>query len=300
MKMRLAFYALAHGEAGETRYIKAKIRQTNTKEKISSLNEDPYVEILRRKQENDDVSPSLKVSEAWNAGYSGKGVIIAVVDDGLQTDHPDISQTSYVFYKNELLDSDEATAFKHYISNVDIYSNSWGPQDGSGFEGPGYLAKKALHDGVTTVRSIENGFIYDVIQNLDMVMNCIFQTTTTIKSRCTNAGIQGTSFSAPIATAIIAMTLEANPNLTWRDIQHLVVLTSNKNNFIDTFSDWSLNGANQEYRSCRKTHNKSNWGVEITNLTVINELCSIYTTLSPCSSKLKCKVLNGKPSCVSK
>lgn len=40
--------------------------------------------------------------------------------------------------------------------------------------------------------------------------------------------------------------------------------------------------------------------VEITNLTQTNELCSIRTTLSSCSSKLKCKVLNGKPSCVSK
>ncbi|CAC5380104.1 unnamed protein product [Mytilus coruscus] len=40
--------------------------------------------------------------------------------------------------------------------------------------------------------------------------------------------------------------------------------------------------------------------LEIFNLTQTNELCFIRTTLSPCSSKLTCKVLNGEPSCVSK
>lgn len=36
----------------------------------------------------------------------------------------------------------------------------------------------------------------------------------------------GTSASAPIAAGIVALALEANPNLTWRDMQHLVVRTS--------------------------------------------------------------------------
>lgn len=36
----------------------------------------------------------------------------------------------------------------------------------------------------------------------------------------------GTSASAPIAAGIIALALEANPNLTWRDMQHIVVQTS--------------------------------------------------------------------------
>lgn len=36
----------------------------------------------------------------------------------------------------------------------------------------------------------------------------------------------GTSASAPIAAGIVALALEANPLLTWRDMQHIVVLTS--------------------------------------------------------------------------
>merc|ERR1719322_2262961 len=36
----------------------------------------------------------------------------------------------------------------------------------------------------------------------------------------------GTSASAPMAAAIIALALEANPDLTWRDVQHIIVRTS--------------------------------------------------------------------------
>ncbi|XP_035214452.1 furin-like protease 2 [Stegodyphus dumicola] len=42
---------------------------------------------------------------------------------------------------------------------------------------------------------------------------------------CTR-GHTGTSASAPIAAAICALALEANPKLTWRDMQYLIVLTS--------------------------------------------------------------------------
>lgn len=36
----------------------------------------------------------------------------------------------------------------------------------------------------------------------------------------------GTSAAAPLAAGIIALTLQANPFLTWRDVQHLIVWTS--------------------------------------------------------------------------
>ena len=50
----------------------------------------------------------------------------------------------------------------------------------------------------------------------------------------------GTSASAPLAAGICALALEANPNLTWRDMQHLVVFTSRPDPLRDT--NWVTNG----------------------------------------------------------
>ena len=55
--------------------------------------------------------------------------------------------------KFSITDSEEAQGLSHYLSNVDIYSNSWGPPDGTGFTGPGSVTKAALLDGVTNVSS---------------------------------------------------------------------------------------------------------------------------------------------------
>jgi len=49
--------------------------------------------------------------------------------------------------------------------------------------------------------------------------------TTDLHHGCTTKHT-GTSASAPMAAAIIALALEANGGLTWRDVQHIVVRTS--------------------------------------------------------------------------
>ena len=43
-----------------------------------------------------------------------------------------------------------------------------------------------------------------------------------------------------MAAAIIALVLEANPSLTWRDVQHIIVRTSQPRNLRAT--DWQTNG----------------------------------------------------------
>jgi furin len=49
--------------------------------------------------------------------------------------------------------------------------------------------------------------------------------TTDLRFGCTKQHT-GTSAAAPLAAAICALTLEANGNLTWRDMQHIVVQTA--------------------------------------------------------------------------
>ena len=49
----------------------------------------------------------------------------------------------------------------------------------------------------------------------------------------------GTSASAPMAAGIVALALEANPALTWRDVQHIIVRTSRPLNL--KAPDWNEN-----------------------------------------------------------
>lgn len=64
--------------------------------------------------------------------------------------------------------------------------------------------------------------------------------TTDIRQRCTD-GHTGTSVSAPIVAGIIALALEANLLLTWRDVQHLLVKTSRPLHL--KADDWKTNAA---------------------------------------------------------
>uniref|UniRef100_A0A8C1MNG8 Proprotein convertase subtilisin/kexin type 5b n=1 Tax=Cyprinus carpio TaxID=7962 RepID=A0A8C1MNG8_CYPCA len=64
--------------------------------------------------------------------------------------------------------------------------------------------------------------------------------TTDLRQRCTDSHT-GTSASAPMAAGIIALALEANPFLTWRDIQHIIVKTSRAGHL--SAPDWKTNAA---------------------------------------------------------
>ncbi|ESN95278.1 hypothetical protein HELRODRAFT_193616 [Helobdella robusta] len=65
--------------------------------------------------------------------------------------------------------------------------------------------------------------------------------STDLHNQCTTAH-SGTSASAPLAAGIIALVLEANPNLTWRDVQHLVAWTSEYEPLRKN-KGWMVNGA---------------------------------------------------------
>ena len=45
-----------------------------------------------------DDGPTYNVLEVWKMGYTGKGVVVAVVDEGLEKDHKEIKQ-NYVSIK---------------------------------------------------------------------------------------------------------------------------------------------------------------------------------------------------------
>ncbi|XP_030564588.1 furin-like protease 2 isoform X4 [Drosophila novamexicana] len=295
----------------------------------------------------------MNIGPAWQKGYTGKGVVVSILDDGIQTNHPDLAQNydpdaSFDINGN---DSDPtpqdngdnkhgtrcagevaAVAFNNYCgvgvaynasiggvrmldgkvndvveaqalslnpSHIDIYSASWGPEDdGSTVDGPGPLARRAFIYGVTSGRQGKgsifvwasgNGGRYTDSCNCDGYTNSIF--TLSISS-ATQAGFKpwyleecsstlattyssgtpghdksvatvdmdgrlrpdhictvehtGTSASAPLAAGICALALEANPGITWRDMQYLVVYTSRPGP-LEKESGWTLNGVKRKY-----------------------------------------------------
>ncbi|KAH9497819.1 Neuroendocrine convertase 2 [Dermatophagoides farinae] len=72
--------------------------------------------------------------------------------------------------------------------------------------------------------------------------------TTDLYGRCTKTH-SGTSAAAPEAAGVFALALEANPSLTWRDVQHLCVLTSKRNSLYDSKKRffWNMNGVGLEF-----------------------------------------------------
>nr|XP_034333770.1 furin-like protease kpc-1 [Crassostrea gigas] len=293
---------------------------------------------------NGEVVPNTRVSEAWRYGFNGSGITIAVLDSGIQVDHPDLRKNIDAVNSYDFIDQDsnitpdeisdshgtsvtgliaaeanngvcivgvahastiigvrligkdipvnditEAKALTHHLSRVDIYSNSWGSYSGLLYHRLGPVSESALVDGVTLGRN-GKGVIYvfaagnggkDDNCNADGKLSNLYTipitsigidgkaapyaevcasafaatyssiperqlTSTSLNSTCvSNSNLEGTSFSAPQASAIVALALQSNPSLTWRDVQHLIVQTSKRHNIDDDFEKqpWQINGA---------------------------------------------------------
>ncbi|MCA8911871.1 MAG: S8 family serine peptidase [Planctomycetes bacterium] len=277
----------------------------------------------------------LNVNGAWTGGYTGTGVMISIVDDGVETAHPDLaagynSAYAYDYVDNDsdpnpaaagddhgtavcglaaargqnslgvagvaydanwtavrllgtgMSDSTEASALGQSLANVDIYNNSWGPADNGDYEEIGSLPKNAILNGVANGRGGKgaiyvwaggNGYgsPYFDDSNLDAYANMpetiaaasidknfnnstysegganilvtapggesdVFTTDRSGASGYNDGSLfsdqdytndfDGTSAATPMVSGVVALMLDANPNLTWRDVQHILVYTA--------------------------------------------------------------------------
>lgn len=91
---------------------------------------------------------------------------------------------------------------------------------------------------------------------------CHFEVTTSKEDTCTTK-FGGTSAAAPMAAGIIALALEANQNLTWRDIQYIIVRTAkSKGLTANYFETKGIEGALSEKKIFTVPDWDGNYGYE--------------------------------------
>jgi subtilisin-like proprotein convertase family protein len=79
----------------------------------------------------------------------------------------------------------------------------------------------------------------------------------------------GTSSATPTAAGIVALMLEKNPNLGWRDVQEILIRSATK--FRPTDADWTSNGAGIPFNH--------NFGAGLVNATAAVNLAATWTNL---------------------
>ncbi|XP_020626671.1 furin-like [Orbicella faveolata] len=67
--------------------------------------------------------------------------------------------------------------------------------------------------------------------------------TATANGECTDH-FSASSAAAAMASGLLALAVEANKNLTWRDMQHIIIRSSRADKRIIKAKDWNSNGAN--------------------------------------------------------
>ncbi|KAM4528249.1 proprotein convertase subtilisin/kexin type 5 [Odontesthes bonariensis] len=284
---------------------------------------------------------NMNIAEAWKRGYTGKGVVVSVLDDGLEREHPDLkpnydplascdvngqdhdpspnySNNAANFHGTQcagmvaatannslctvgvsfhariggirmlggdVTDIVEAQSLSFRPQYIDIYLAGWGPEDdGTTLEGPGPLTRLALKSGIQTGRR-ERGSVFvwasgnggregdhcscdgysnsiytisisgssrqgsrpDYLERCSSTLAAAYsggeteELVTLGPQRSCRRAQSGTSLSSSVAAGVIALTLEANPDLTWRDVQHIIVRSSKAHRL--TAPDWHVNGA---------------------------------------------------------
>ncbi|MBF0608728.1 MAG: S8 family serine peptidase [Magnetococcales bacterium] len=92
----------------------------------------------------------------------------------------------------------------------------------------------------------------------------------------------GTSAVAPMAAGAVAIILEANPLLSWRDVRYILAMSARKNDPLD--ADWTVNGAG--------LHVNHKYGFGIIDVSEAVNKAKTWTSLPPETSVTKSATVN--------
>ncbi|XP_027142876.1 proprotein convertase subtilisin/kexin type 4 isoform X2 [Larimichthys crocea] len=290
----------------------------------------------------------LNVMPVWRNNITGNGVVVSIIDDGVDHANKDLKKNFEAFASFDLrashglfydpmpvrdeanshgtrcagevameannsycgvgiafnariggirlldgsvTDAMEATALTFNMHFIDIYVCSWGPRDnGAEMDGPHSLTEQALRLGTHKGRGGKGSiFVWAAGKPAYFGEPCpgvmavtltgasvggslplVTVTVTNIGDGCVTH-FPGTSSAAPIAAGILALVLEANPKLTWRDVQHLITKTAKIPNPKEP--GWNINGAGYH------VHHRYGFGVLDAGLMV--QQAAHFTTVAP-------------------
>nr|CAG4643798.1 EOG090X02T5 [Lepidurus arcticus] len=226
----------------------------------------------------------LNVEAAWAQGITGRNVTTAIMDDGIRMlDQPymtDLIEANSMGHEPDLIDIYSASwgptddgktvdgprnaTMRAIVRGVNEGRRSlgniyvWASGDGGADDDcncDGYAASMWTVSINSAINDGQNAH-YD--ESCSSTLASTFSNgakdpntgvaTTDLYGKCTKTH-SGTSAAAPEAAGVFALALEANPLLTWRDIQHLTVLTSKRNSLYDAKSRflWTMNGVGLEF-----------------------------------------------------
>ncbi|VDK42631.1 unnamed protein product [Anisakis simplex] len=196
---------------------------------IYNLNDPLWSDMWYLNRATFDRGMDHNVKEAWDLGYTGRGIVVTILDDGLERTHPDIAPNYGRRGRGSIFVWASGNGGKDADScNCDGYTNSIYTLSISSATEHGNIPWYSEACSSTLATAYSSGATGE-----KMIV------TTDLHHSCTNAHT-GTSASAPLAAGIVALTLEANPTLTWRDLQHIVVRTARPLNL--RAGDWITNG----------------------------------------------------------
>lgn len=102
--------------------------------------------------------------------------------------------------------------------------------------------------------------------------DAIYTTDVTARSRTGCTGTHGgTSAAAPLVAALLALALEKRPELTWRDVQHIIIDATRVVSEED--SGWTTNQAGRKYND--------KFGFGVVDATLFMELVAKHTPVPP-------------------